>query len=224
MRADPTFRCVPLFMIPTQHSLVARLREGASNTDWERFYMLYERPLLAFAASHSLDESDCRDVLQETMVKMLRGGFARFDPAKGPFTGFLFNVAKGCVIDAIRRRSRRESRQVSIDQPLPNQPPQPPVQIAAATATPAEMAERQGQIALIAITLDFLVEQRSFQPKTVAIFKAVTLEAAEPEEVARRFQTSVGNVYEAKRAVLSKLRKMLQALDAGCDLEQAEKC
>jgi hypothetical protein len=77
---------------------------------------------------------------------------------------------------------------------------------------------------LIAATLDFLIDRRCFQPKTVAIFRAVTLESVEPQEVALRFQTSVGNIYEAKRAVLSKLRNMLQALDAGFDMEQALNC
>ncbi len=41
-------------MIPTQHSLVIRIQAGGSDDDWRRFYSLYERPILAFAASHSL--------------------------------------------------------------------------------------------------------------------------------------------------------------------------
>lgn len=208
-------------MIPTQHTLVARLRAGASDGDWEKFYILYERPILAFAASHALDESDCRDVLQETMVKMLRGGFSRFDPAKGAFTGFLFNVAKGCTVDAIRRRQRRESRHRPIENPMGEQDRQLHAQIASPSPSPADLAERNGQIMLIVATLDFLSDRKCFQAKTIAIFKAVALEGVSSQEVARRFDTSVGNVYEAKRAVLAKLRKMLQAFDRGQDLEEA---
>lgn len=211
-------------MIPTQHSLVARLQEGPSNADWARFYSLYERPLLAFAASHSLTESDCWDVLQETMVKMLRGAFSRFDPAKGRFTGFLFNVAKGCVVDAIRRRSRTESRNVSLDDLSRSGLRQPKEQLALGGDNPADIAEHQGQMALITITLDFLIDQRCFQPTTVAIFRAVVLDATESREVAKRYRTSVGNVYEAKRAVLARLRRMLQALDRGLGLEEALNC
>ena len=70
-------------MIPTQISLVSRLQDAPGDSDWERFYSLYQRPIVAFAMARSLSEAECHDVLQETMVKMLRGGFSRFDAAKG---------------------------------------------------------------------------------------------------------------------------------------------
>lgn len=208
-------------VIPTQHTLISRLRAGTSDADWEKFYAVYERPLLAFAAWHSLGESDCWDVLQETMVKMLRGGFARFEPGKGPFSGFLFNVAKGCVIDAIRRRNRREARHLPVDCLSSSPLSRAPEQRAPAGDNPAEAAERCGQMALVAVALDYLIERRIFKPRTVAIFRAVTLDGMETREVARRFNTSAGNVYEAKRAVLARLRRMLQGLERGLDLKEA---
>jgi RNA polymerase sigma factor (sigma-70 family) len=207
-------------MIATQHSLVARLRKQTSETDWRRFYTLYERPLLAFAASHSLGESDCWDVLQETMIKMLRGGFARFDPAKGAFSAFLFKVAKGCVIDAMRRRCRRESRHAQLETETTAESGARP-NFALTNNNPSAAAERNGQMALVCEALEFLIERRCFKAPTVGIFRAVVLEGAEPREVAARHHTSTGNVYEAKRAVLARLRQMLQALDRGLSLEEA---
>jgi RNA polymerase sigma factor (sigma-70 family) len=221
MRADTTFRCVPLFMIATQHSLVSRMRAGGSDDDWERLYAIYEKPILAFAASHSLSQAECADVLQETMVRMLRVGFSRFDPAKGRFSGFLFNIARCSVIDAIRRRAREQSRHVSIDAPRTDGSSSVALQLADSAESPADAAERQGQMALVIIALDFLVEGKRFQAKTVELFKAVALEQADPRDVAKAFRTSVGNVYEARRAVTTKLRSMLRALDQGFDLEQA---
>lgn len=208
-------------MIVTQQSLVLRMRAGGSDDDWRRLYELYEKPILAFAASHSLNQAECADVLQETMVRMLRVGFNRFDPAKGRFTGFLFNIAKCSVIDAIRRRAREQSRHVSIDAPRTHCSSSFAEQLADPAESPADAAERQGQMALVSIALDFLVEQKRFQSKTVELFKAVTLEQADPKDVAKAFRTSVGNVYEARRAVTAKLRSMLRALDKGFDLEQA---
>lgn len=66
-------------MIATQHSLVARLKERPCDSDWGKFYRLYEKPILAVAAAKGLSKADCQDVLQETMVRMCRHGFARYD-------------------------------------------------------------------------------------------------------------------------------------------------
>jgi len=208
-------------MIATQHGLVDRMRKGGSDDDWQRFYYLYEKPILAYAASHTLNQAECADVLQETMIKMQRNGFARFDPAKGGFTGFLFNIAKCSVIDAIRRRARAASRHVSIDTSGTDCSTPLAERLAGAFESPADAAEREGQMALVIVALDFLIERKRFQARTVELFKAVTIEQTDPKIVAATFKTSVGNVYEAKRAVLEKLRSMLQALDAGLDLEQA---
>jgi len=208
-------------MIATQHSLVLRLRDGVSNTDWQRFYALYGKPILAFAAARSLNEADCCDVLQETMVRMLRVGFARFDPDKGKFTGFLFHIVRCCVIDAIRRRSRAESRHVSLDVPSANSASPVGERFSDNSETPADAAERQGQMALVLIVLNFLIERKSFQAKTVDLFKAVVIEQRDPKEIASAFQTTAGNVYQARHAVLAKLRSMLAGLDQGLDLEQA---
>jgi RNA polymerase sigma factor (sigma-70 family) len=208
-------------IISTQHSLVGRLQRSGSESDWAKFYALYEKPILAFAAGRSLSESECCDVLQEIMVKMLRGGFSRFDPQKGRFTGFLFHVAHGCVIDAIRRRAVWQSRHLQIDDSGPASASRFGKQLPMKSETPADAAERQGQIALARAVLQFLMERKFFHAKTVEIFKAVTFEQRDPKETAAAFSTSVGNVYEAKRVVLAKLRSMLRALDEGFDLEQA---
>jgi RNA polymerase sigma factor (sigma-70 family) len=208
-------------MIATQHSLVAKLREGGSDSDWERFEALYKRPILAFAASRSLNEFDCRDVFQEFSVRMYRVGFSRFDPKKGRFSSFLFKVADGFVKDAIRRRSRAESRHIQVDQPISEGSPTLREQLPDSGKSPAQAAEWQGQVALVHTTLELLLEQKCFQATTINLFKAVTFEQRDPAEVADAFNTSVGNVYEAKRTVLAKLKSTLRALDDGLDLEQA---
>lgn len=152
-------------MIATQHSLVSRMRNEVSQGDWQRFYALYEKPILAFAAARSLNEADCCDVLQETMVKMLRVGFARFDPEKGRFTSFLFHIARCCVIDAIRRRNRSEARHISFNGTSEDCSADIAELLSDNSETPADAAERAGQMALVLTALDFLIERKSFQPR-----------------------------------------------------------
>lgn len=206
-------------MIVTQHSLVARLKEHPCDSDWERFYRLYEKPILAVATARGLSEADCHDVLQETMVRMCRHGFARYDPTRR-FTPFLFGIAKDCALDALRRRARRNSHELPVDASeatSSNQLKNP----ADKTMNPAAAAEMQGQVSLVGVALDFLLQHQTFAPKTVQMFKALVFEQRNPNDVAKTFATSRGNVDQAKSAVLRKLRPMYDALDKGLDLEAA---
>jgi RNA polymerase sigma factor (sigma-70 family) len=206
-------------MIATQHSLVARLKAGPCDSDWEKFYRLYEKPILAIATARGLSEADCQDVLQETMVRMCRHGFARYDSSRR-FTPFLFGIAKDCAVDALRRRVRRSSREVPIDasETISRNQRKDPEDKA---ISPADAAEIHGQLALIGVALDFLLEHQTFAPKTVQMFRALVFEQRNPNDVARTFATSRGNVDQAKSAVLRKLRPMYDALDKGLDLETA---
>src|ERR1700676_4847824 len=213
-------------MISTQQSLVAKLQAGGSDSDWERFEALYKRPILAFAASRSLNEFDCCDVFQEFSIRMHRVGFSRFDPKKGRFSTFLFKVADGLVKDAIRRRACAETRHIRIrlqsrENSALSQNSMVTAQLQDPGKDPAQAAEWQGQLALVHTVLDFLLKQNCFRPKTISLFQAVTFEQKSAAEAARSFHTSIGNVYEAKRAVLAKLKSMLRAIDNGLDLEQA---
>jgi len=206
-------------MISTQHTLVARLKENASVADWERFYRLYEKPILAIAAWKNLSEADCRDVLQETMIKMFRFGFARYDKEKGRFTPFLFGIARDCTIDALRRNIRKLSREKISGDGLSRDGHLEP--IVDPNPRPDSVAEIHGQRALILTALEFLVAQGVFARKTADMFKALAFAGKSPIDVAKIYKTSRGNVDQAKSAVLKKLRPMYEALDQGMDLEQA---
>src|SRR5262245_2721825 len=206
-------------MIATQHSLVARLRENPCDLDWEKFYRLYEKPILAIAASKGLTKPDCQDVLQETMVRMCRHGFARYDAARR-FTPFLFRIANDCALDALRRRARRSSREVPIDASAMISSDRQK-HATDKGLNPADAAEMRGRFALLGVALDFLLEHGVFAPKTIQIFKALVFEQRSPSDVAKAFATSRGNVDQAKSAVLRKLRPMYGALDQGLDLEAA---
>jgi RNA polymerase sigma factor (sigma-70 family) len=206
-------------MIATQHSLVARLKEHPCDADWQKFYWLYERPILAVAAARGLSEADCQDVLQETMVRMCRHGFVRYDSTRR-FTPFLFGIAKDCALDALRRRARRSSREVPLilsEAGSFNEVND----LADRTMSPADAAEMRGQLALVGVALDFLLKHQRFAPKTVQMFKALVFEHRNPNDVAKSFGTSRGNVDQAKSAVLRKLRWMYEGLDKGLDLEAA---
>ena len=212
---------------------------GGTDSDWDRFWRLYEKPILAAARARSLNDADCQDVLQETMIKM-QSKVAMYDPdrraimvdrfnpktkererAPVPFTKFLFRVVKGCAIDAWRRNHRRHTHEVPIDRPSSEDTSRAWQEPADPGLGPGGDVEVEGQKALVRVTLDFLLEKGSFKPKTVQIVKALFFEEKSPEEVAKSFATSRGNVDQAKSTVLKKLTPMLRGLDQGFSLEQA---
>src|SRR5205814_9251653 len=86
---------------------------------------------------------------------------------------------------------------------------------------PADAAEMRGQLALVGVAHDILLEHETFAPETVQMFKALIFEQRAPNDVAKAFATSRGNVDQAKSTVLSKLRPMYAALDQGLDPEAA---
>src|SRR4029077_4742730 len=178
-----------------------------------------EKPILALAAAKGLSEADCQDVLQETMVRMCRHGFARYDPTRR-FTPFLFGIAKDCAFDALRRRARRSSHEVPIDASEPISCNQQNG-TADKVMSPADSAEMHGQLALVGVALDLLLEHELFASKTVQMFKALVFEQRSPNDVAKAFATFRGNVDQAKSTVLRKLRPMYDALDRGLDPEAA---
>ena len=201
------------------HVLVARVREGGSGKDWEsnwgRLFALYREPLLACALKGLGRTQDCEDVLQEASKWLFKNGLSKFEYEKGKFLGFLMKVVSDRVKDELRRRKRVESRTSSIET-------EDAGQVRDLTSkSPAEVAEHKGRLALISQVLDYLLQHRVFERRTVAMFKAVVFEDKEPAEVALAFHTSRGNVDQAKSAVLAKLRCMVPAMEEGLDFDEA---
>ena len=94
-------------MDETRKSLLARLKTASNNNDWEALYEQYSAIILSFCLKQGLDEFGARDVLQETMILLMRKlpGF-EYDPQKGRFRNWLLALVAGKVRDA-HRRSRR---------------------------------------------------------------------------------------------------------------------
>ena len=95
--------------ISTSASLVARLIDPDDGAAWDRFYELYSPLIIGFARKCGCSSDAAYDVLQETMVCLLRT-LPRFsyDRDKGKFRSFLLKIADSRVKDAYRRRRRYE--------------------------------------------------------------------------------------------------------------------
>lgn len=99
---------------PDERELVERMRRGEQRA-FDQFFATYAARLAAFAARRtSLDRSQLEDIVQETLVKAVRG-LASFRGGSSLFT-WLCQICRNQLADAHRPRGRRPNT-VSLDRP-----------------------------------------------------------------------------------------------------------
>src|SRR4051812_15024997 len=93
----------------TRQSLLTRLKKSDDHEGWQRFFDTYAGVIHALAMRSGLNSAEADDALQETMLSVAREmpGF-RYDPAKGSFKAWLFQISRRRIADQFRRRARRQ--------------------------------------------------------------------------------------------------------------------
>lgn len=198
-------------MNPTRRTLLHRLRAGNDPCAWEVFYDLYRRPILAYACKLGLETDACQDVLQETMVALMRAlpSFV-YDPARGRFRNFLLTIVHRRTLAAFRRARCRPA--VLADPPetanLPDERPGPMDRMA------DESTWREG---LVAEALRRLAASGDVAPETFAVFRASVVDGAPVADVAARFGLRPNAIYQIRHRVLTRLRRLVRELESGAD-------
>ena len=215
-------------MEPTRYTMIRRFADGIHQTqDWKDFYDIYRRPILAIAQKEGFDRAECEDILQETAVEMVKGGFRRYDSALGHrFSSYLFGVARLLSKSARRKRSAR----IRFMLKTPNEDSEWFWEegITDSADGPVELAEITYFQTLVCRLLELFVERKIFQERTVLCAYSLILDECTPQEasVKHGYSSSLtgpvpNNVYECKRTVVEALRIALRALDDGDGLEAA---
>lgn len=96
----------------TRRSLLTRLKDHADHEGWQRFFDTYGGVIHALALKAGLSAGEADEALQETLVSVA-GEMPefRYDPARGSFKGWLFQIARRRVADQFRRRVRQQRHQ-----------------------------------------------------------------------------------------------------------------
>lgn len=91
----------------TRLSLLERMRDGEDADAWAAFYRQYSPLICSFVRKRGCSEPLTHDVLQETMVTLMRA-LPRFsyDPAKGKFRSFLLKIVHNNMVNAFRREGK----------------------------------------------------------------------------------------------------------------------
>lgn len=93
----------------TRHSLLTRLKQADDHDGWQRFFDTYAGVIHSLALRSGLNAAEADDALQETLLSVAKEmpGF-RYDPARGSFKSWLFQITRRRIADQFRRRARHQ--------------------------------------------------------------------------------------------------------------------
>ena len=187
----------------TRVTLLLRLKRAGEENDWEDFYHQYARFIMSVALRSGLSQRDAEDILQETMMEMMRV-MARFDydPAKGTFRGFLRKI----VTRKAARYRARQPNHVSLD-----------LLVSKGDALLMELIDEEGlselfkgidavwKAAVLEEAAHRLVADHGVHEENVAVMDAL-LKGSTVEEIAAQTGKTANAIYQVKHRVQKILR------------------
>ena len=195
-------------MESTRHSLLARLRQPDAGAAWEQFCLQYGGPILRYARKLGLNEADAADVMQESLLALLRQlpDFS-YDPARGRFRNFLLTIVHRQVQGLYRRRGRR---------------PEDPLPADFEPVAPAAPESDNWQEAFFDEVWLRLRRSGALQPRTVEVFEAYAIRGEDPAAVGKKCGVSANTVYQIRNRVIALLRKEVERLRRDLEGEDAD--
>lgn len=195
--------------LKTSETQLHALQSRGSNHDWEGFYRKYAGVILNFCRKQGLDDFTSRDVLQESMILIIRKlpGFA-YSPAKGLFRNWLLTLVYGKVRDA-RRRAARLIGQTGPDFFRAGER----LQARDEEDIRAAEVEAAWKQTLIEEALRRLKQNPRIKPETMEVFDACVLQNMTISAAAEKFRMEENNIYQIKNRLIRKLREEVSDLE-----------
>src|SRR3954469_5286461 len=99
----------PSSLEATRQSLLTRLKKSEDQESWQRFFDTYAGVIHALALRSGLNQAEADDALQETMLSVAKEMPSfKYDPARGSFKAWLFQISRRRIADQFRRRLRNQ--------------------------------------------------------------------------------------------------------------------
>jgi len=193
-------------IIPTRATLLQRLKNWQDQASWQDFFDTYRGLILGLAVKSGLSQTEAEDVVQETLVAVVRHMPAfKYDPAIGSFKGWLLNQTRWRIADQIRRRRRRGLYEQGAEEEFPL-PPDFETQSAELEKIWDEEWEKHIMEAATKRA------KRKVEARTWQIFDFYVVKGWSPEETAKAFEVNVGQVYLIKCRVSEAIRLEVEQL------------
>jgi RNA polymerase sigma-70 factor (ECF subfamily) len=180
----------------TTATVLEGLRDFSNRHAWDSFAERFRRPVVGFARSMGLKQSDAEDVAQETLIafaEAYRQG--RYDPAKGRLSRFLFGIAYRQALHA------RSVKPQAAGHPASGFWDEVPDEQTATNIWDTEWEKR---------LLERCLEQvrSEFEPQTFRAFELAVQQGLDATGVAEQLNVPVKTVYNAKHRILKRIREL----------------
>ncbi len=184
-------------MIETDETLLKQVRQLDAHDAWQIFFKRYWQVILHYARKLGLNAHQGEEVLQETMVELMRilPEFD-YDRGKGRFRNFLLTIVHRKSLLALRRaKAVAESHVAIVADVLPDE----------SNGTGLDEAEQRWRESIRDTLLARL--SRHCDEQTFGVYRDYVLEDRSAAEVAKAYGIEVNAVYQIKNRLTRHLQK-----------------
>jgi RNA polymerase sigma-70 factor (ECF subfamily) len=190
----------------TRYSLLLRIQDPRNQSAWSEFVTIYEPLIYRLARRKGLQDADARDLCQDVFRAVARAARRWVpDPERGSFRGWLFQISRNLLLNALRHQRRHPRGTGDSDllrlldaQPAPND-------------EYWQVVEQEYRRELFQTAAKSI--EPEFTPATWQAFWQTAALAQEAANVAKGLGISTGAVYIAKSRVLARLRLRVQQIE-----------
>ena len=186
----------------TSKTLLHRVRDARDEAAWQDFFRIYSPLLERYARSHGLTAADAEDVRDQCLAVVARKMPAfEYERAKGGFKGWLYRIARGKVIDHLRRPQARQAETRELGALVDHEP------------TPDQVWEDGWRAEHLRYCLEIARAKES--ERTYAAFELLLEHDLSVPEVCERLGLNANQVYKAKSRVLARVREAYERIGSG---------
>ena len=201
----------PNEFIPTQRSLLHRLKDWDDQESWKTFFNTYWRLIYHVARQSGLTDSEAQDIVQETIIAVAKQiPQFKYDPALGSFKGWLMQITHRRICDQLRKKlyeshGQKRPREETLSTTLMEGQPDPSA-FNLERLWDAEWAKNLFEAAMEKV-------KRKVSPKYYQVFCLHICQNIPARQLADRLDLKLAEIYFAKYKVARLLRKEIALLE-----------
>ena len=188
-------------MISTNNSLLERVKNTDAHDAWKEFFDGYSGSIIRYGRKLGLSDTQAHDVLQETMVDLMRAlPHFIYDAERGRFRNFLLTIVHRKALACMRRAKR-----------VSNEPWDEAMHAQLNSTNPFEAeadleTKQRWQEAIRDEVIESLRDDPRVEATTWAVFEAYVLRREPAGQVAARFGVNENGIYQIKNRLLRRVK------------------